>query len=333
MKRFLAVDQGGSKTEALVFSENGEILAFADDRDARAPGESYRSSQGRWIRCATERALEKAGLALGDLSGACCALNGADWPADYIRLRGLVSGEISLAERQIRIVNDCIGAMRGGADRGDRAVLCLGTGMNCAVRSAAGDEYIFGYFVAPADQGGSALGSRAWGCVLDACNGLGEKTALTELVLQKYGKSGKSDFAELYSEITAGALGFKVYDLCPLLMRAAKARDGVAAHILRTSGERMIRYVEEGAKKLGLAGAPIALVLAGGVFKGDGAVFFETLERIAAERELNIVCVRPRCEPVAGAALLLLDELAGPERAEALSRFDSCAARFGLKQA
>ena len=54
MKYYLSIDQGGSKTDALIFTQEGRILAFADDRDLRAPGESYYQLQGRWIRYAAE---------------------------------------------------------------------------------------------------------------------------------------------------------------------------------------------------------------------------------------------------------------------------------------
>ncbi|MDR1000717.1 MAG: hypothetical protein LBL96_07970 [Clostridiales bacterium] len=329
MKYFVSIDQGGSKTEALIFSEQGEILAVADDRGIRKHGESYFEKQGFWIRIATEKAIEKAGLAKGSLSSASCALNGADWPSDYIRLRKLVSKELLIDEENILIVNDCIGAMRGGADSGNQAVLCLGTGANCAVRAADGREYIYGYFFTSIDQGGSAIGNRAWLSVLDFYNGLGEKTMITELLLQRY---GFTDFVELYREITAGKIEFKVYEFCPLVMRAAKAKDAVAIGILRQTGGRMVRYIEEGAKRLNLANQPITLVLTGGVFKGDGVVFFDTIQQSIKEKSLPINCVSALLEPVAGAALLLLDQLEETERGAALSRFDSDALRFNLNR-
>lgn len=328
MKFFLAIDQGGSKTEALIFSENGQILAFADDRDLRVPGESYYSLQGRWIRYAAEKALEKAELPLSSLSGACCSLNGADWPSDYDRLRKLVSNELGLDEKDIRIVNDCIGAMRGGTSGGNQAVLCAGTGMNCAVRAADGREHIYGYFVNPLDQGGGALGTRAWQSILDAYTGIGPKTMLTQLLLEHH---GETDLVELYKKFTTNKIVFKNYDLSPLLMRAAKNGDPVACGILETAAERMVGYIEKGAQKIGLENELVTLVLTGGVFKGDGDFFFQEIERNIQSKNLNFVCSGAHYEPVAGAALLLLDELAQPKRDAALQRFDADAPRFNMK--
>ena len=328
MKYFLAIDQGGSKTEALIFGQDGRILAFADDRDLRVPGESYYSLQGRWIRYAAEKALEKAELSLSDLAGACCSLNGADWESDYQRLRTLVSNELGLAEANILIVNDCIGAMRGGTSGGNQAVLCAGTGMNCAVRAADGREYIYGYFVNAPDQGGGALGTRAWQAILDAYTGLAPQTLITQLLVQHH---GETDLVELYKKFTTNKIVFRNYDLSPLLMRAAKANDPVAVNILETAARRMVTYIEKAAQKLDLQQEQVTLVLTGGVFKGDGEEFFQTIERNIAARGLNFVCTQAHYEPVAGAALLLLDELAEPERAAALQQFAADAPRFNMK--
>lgn len=328
MKCYLAVDQGGSKTEAVIFTEEGRILSFADDRSLRGPGESYQKMQGRWLRFAAERALEKAGRGLSDLAGASCSLNGADWPEDYDRLRKLVSEELGLAENRILVVNDCIGAMRGGTSGGDQAVLCAGTGMNCAVRAADGRERIYGYFVNAPDQGGGAIGTKAWQSILDAYTGLGPKTILTELLLEKY---GESDLVELYKKFTSNRIAFKNYELSPLVMYAAKTGDSVSRQIIETAADRMVRYMELGARELGLENKQITLVLTGGVFKGDGQVLFDEIQRQIEEKHLRFTCTPAYYEPVAGAALLLLDELGAEKREKALETFAEDALRFDLR--
>lgn len=328
MKCYLAVDQGGSKTEAVIFTEEGRILSFADDRGLRGPGESYLAMQGRWLRFAAERALEKAGRSMSDLAGASCSLNGADWPEDYDRLRKLVSDELGLEESSILIVNDCIGAMRGGSSGGNQAVLCAGSGMNCAVRAADGRELIYGYFVNAPDQGGGAIGTKAWQSILDAYTGLGPKTVLTDLLLEKH---GETDLVELYKKFTTNRIVFRNYDLSPLAMRAAKMGDPVGRQIIETAAERMVKYMELGARELNLQDEQITLVLTGGVFKGDGQVLFDEIQHQIAQKQLHFTCTPAHYEPVAGAALLLLDELAPEKREKALASFAEDAPRFNLK--
>lgn len=328
MKYYLSIDQGGSKTEALIFNEEGQILAFGDDRDLRVPGESYYQLQGRWIRYAAEKALGKLELTTKDLSGACCSLNGADWPEDYDRLRKLVYNELGVPESEILIVNDCIGAMRGGTDQGNQGVICAGTGMNCAVRKEDGSEYIYGYFVNPLDQGGGALGTRVWQSVLDAYTGVGPATCLSELILEKY---GEPDLISLYKKFTGNKIPFKNYDLSPLLMRAGKRGDAVALDILETAAARMLRYIEKAMQKLNFGDETLTLVLTGGVFKGDGEILYQMIERNIRDQGLHIVCVQPQYEPVAGAALLLLDKLGCTKQPEVCGQFAADAERLNMK--
>lgn len=328
MRYYLGIDQGGSKTEALIFNQEGHIIAYGDDRDFRKPGESYAKMQGTWIKYAAENALQKAGLTLKDLSGASCSLNGADWDEDYVRLRKLVSSELSIPEENIIIVNDCIGAMRGGTNGGNQAVLCAGTGMNCAVRAADGREYIYGYFVNPLDQGGGAIGTKAWQSILDAYIGLGPETVMTKLWVEHH---GEHDLLSLYKKFTTNQAVFRNYDLSPIVMRAAKMGDAVAREIVDTAARRMVFYMENGSKKLGLEDEQITLVLTGGVFKGEGEELFKTIEELIKEKGLNFVCTKAVFEPVAGSCLLIIDEFSPEARLAAIEQFTKDAPDFGVK--
>lgn len=327
MKYFLGIDQGGSKTEAVLCDDSGHILAFEDDRGHRNPGESYAKMQGYWLRCAAEKAVKSAGINFGNLSAVCCALNGADWEEDYLRLQTMVATELSLSPEKILIVNDCIGAMRGGTSDRNCAVLCLGTGMNAAVRAADGREYIYGFYANAPDQGGGALGTKTWQSILDAHNGLCEETLLTSLALEHY---QQPDLTSLYKKFTGNQIVFRNYDFSPLLMKAGKMGDAVALRILTTSAERLVHYIESAAYKLGLAGTTVTLVLTGGAFKGDGDLLFSMIEQIVQRKQLNIRCVGAEYEPAAGAALLLLDTLEKEKRLTAYTTFEKEAPGFGL---
>ena len=340
MKYFAAVDQGGSKTEALVFNDAGEILAFGDDRSIRKPGESYAKMQGAWIAAAVTAALNKLKLSLSDLSGVSCALNGADWDEDYPRLQQLVMTHLHLPADSVLIFNDCIGAMRGGDLRldGNVAVLCMGTGMNAAVRAADRREYIYGYYLNAPDQGGGALGTRAWQSMIDAHNGFIPPTLITDFALKRYGMyeecciDGKPDMEGLYKKFTTNQIFFRNHDFCPILMQAAKAGDAAAQNILEEFCSRVLRYITAGAQRLGIEREAITLICTGNVFKGDGQLFFELITQQLLKIAPNIQCIPAKYEPVAGTALLLLDHLnAGSDQPQQIFRnFDLDARRFGL---
>lgn len=306
LRYYLAIDQGGTKTDAIVFTRDGEILAHGNDRAIRSPEENYTRQQAQFIRVAADNALSAAGIAIDQIDGVWGALNGADWAHDYPRLTRLTAGALAIDEQKITIINDCIGAMRGGTDDKRCAVICVGSGLNIAVRAESGEEIIYGYFIAQQDQGGGALGEAAWQAAVDAWNGLGEPTAITDALLQQY---QKDDLQSLYIAFTDGEIPMQHKKMAPALMRVAQERDPVALRIVNAAGERLSQYVHQAMKKLSIAGKPLTLVVSGGVTKGAGIVLTESIKRHIQAIEPNVHCVDAPYEPVAGTALVGLDAL------------------------
>jgi len=296
------VDQGGTKTEAAVFTDQGRILGVGDDRDRRTPDERYAQVQREMIGVAAGRALGAARLSLGQLSGACLALNGADWPHEYTALAHMAADVLGLAVERVTVINDCIGAMWAVRGGGHRAVICAGTGLNCAVQRAGSPPFLYGYFINDRDQGGSALGQAAFGAIIDAHNGLGPETGLLGAALRHY---GSASLEALYMDITSGRIDFQPKDLSPLLMREARGGDAVARRILEAAADRLARYVLRGVERVGIPGEPLALVLSGGAFKGDGVCLErEIAARLRVRPEIHVL--QARMEPVVGTARYML---------------------------
>lgn len=306
MDFYLAIDQGGTKTDAVIVASNGEIIGYGNDSDIRYPGEDYMAEQARFLQTASNNALSHAGVTMADISGVCASLNGADWAYDYERLRSMVSETLSIDVKNINVINDCIGAMRGGTMKKDCAVLCVGSGVNCAVRSAEGHEYIYGYFIADDDQGGGALGRAAWKAILDAVNGLGQPTMLTKLVLEKY---KKPDVESLFIAFTDKEIPMEPKSLAPIVMKAARLHDAVAMKIIENMGMRLAMYVVRGLEKIGIKERSVELVISGGVTKGDGVVLMDVIEEQICSAAPNVTIVEAMYEPIAGATLIVLDNL------------------------
>ncbi len=306
MRYLMGIDQGGTKTDAVIVREDGLILGRGDDRAVRSPNENYVASQARFIRHAAESAAMASGIAMDNIDRVVAALNGADWPHDYPRLTALAAQALDYDESRITVVNDCIAAMRGGTEEKRCAVLCVGTGLNCAVRSETGEEYVYGYFVADCDQGGSALGRDAWLAMIDEWTGLGPPTRITREALDHY---RMPDTQALYIAFTDGRLPMQPKNMAPLLMRAAEAGDAVALGIVNRMSGRLAKYVSLGMKKLGIDGQPLPLVISGGATKSAGHVLTRAIERDMAALAPQVRCISARLEPVAGSALLALDAL------------------------
>lgn len=325
---YLAIDQGGTKTDAIVVSASGDILSAGNDRTIRAYGENYALNQAQFIRLAAGNALSAAGIGIEQIDGVCAALNGADWDHDYPRLRALTADALETDPSKVTVINDCIGAMRGGTADRRCAVLCIGSGLNCAVRNGDEGEIIYGYFIAECDQGGGALGREVWRAVVDQYNGLGRETLLTPLTLEHFSMDA---IPQLYIAFTDGTIPFDLKRLAPVLMRAAVAGDAVALGIIAQTSDRLCRYITCAMDRLGMDDQPLTLVISGGVTKGDGCVLTDALRHRMRALKPAVRCVSAAYEPVAGTALVALDaQYARAIPEEVNRRFCQSAQRIGL---
>jgi len=263
------------------------------------------------IRYAAEKAAANAGIEIKDIESVSASCTGADWEFEYETGRKNLRNTLGI--EQVCLYNDCIGALRGGTDiRGrDCAVLCLGTGANCAVINREGNEYIFAYYLKDIHQGASAIGKFIFQAVFDAECGIGPETVLTKLLLEK---TGYVSVDELFMSVTTGRTETEIpwtpvyKDYSPLLFRAIEMKDQAAADYLEWFCDGLAGYVITAVKKLGMRDREITMVLSGGVPK-SGAIIGETLEKRLREDLPRVKCLDARLEPVAGALLLEYDRL------------------------
>ena len=326
MNYYLAIDQGGTKTDALLLTREGKILARVDDRDIRQHGENFNNMQGRFIRHVAEKAFAIVGESLDHLDGVCAAVCGANWDEDYVYLHNLVVTTLAIPPELAVIVNDCIAALRGGlpfhSGRQNCAILCAGTRMNCALRSAEGNKYVYGFFIGGGDQGAFTLGHQAWFAVIDSHNGFDRPTMLEDIFLKYH---NASSVTALYADFTTERCPFTAPAYAPFLFDAAYADDVVAGRIIRRYARRWARFVTLGLPKIGLAAdAPFTLVLSGGLFKGNGDILSNAIIAAVTKDCPNVVCLSATLEPVAGSALLLFEKLHGhPLPVEVIEVFSS----------
>ena len=311
MRKILSIDQGGTKTDILIADEKGNILGFGNDRDQQRPEGERRAVRMVRIRYAAEKAAKDAGISLSDICMVSASCMGADWEFEYEVGRKNIRNTLGVAD--VELYNDCVGAMRGGTEviGRDCAVLCLGTGANCAVYNRDGEKHIFHYYMKGIHQGAGAIGNFIFQAVYDAECGLGEETALTQILLDEI---GYSSVEEMHMAITTGRTedekpnrpSYQIY--APLLFRAVDKGDKVATNYLDWLCKEIVQYVVIGARKLSIGDRPIAVVLSGGVPKG-GDIMLERLQYFLKSALPNSTCTEARLEPVVGALLLGLDKI------------------------
>jgi N-acetylglucosamine kinase-like BadF-type ATPase len=327
MKYYLGIDQGGTKTTAVLCDETGRILGSAKDNGLLInylsdSEETYLKN----IRSSASAALSMAGLSFPDISAVCGCLNGADWDFEYPTLEKNLARATSC--KDAIVMNDCIGAMRAGTSSRECAVICIGTGLNAAVRNADGREFIYGYFIDSADQGASSLGHSTLRKVMDRHIGLCGETLLTQLVLDF---TGYEDPSKLLADLTMGKYELQKKDLVECLLHAYLKEDREAVAIVDEFAKSVSRYVIAGLERFDMLTRPVEVIFSGGVLKDNGVLVSRALLQYIRQQAPNAVGVDARYEPVCGAVLTLLDrhyDMKIPK--QVLDEFDCSAVKHRL---
>jgi N-acetylglucosamine kinase-like BadF-type ATPase len=306
MRSALGVDGGASKTFALLVEETGRVLGLG-----RA-GTSNHQVSGlepamQEIDRAVREALGQASRQPAEIQVGYFCLAGADLQEDYDMLRDAVSG-LSLAQ-SVMIKNDTMAALRSGLTSNWGVVVVCGAGYNAAGVSPDGREIILpGLGAISGDWGGGfTLSQEMIRLVMRDWDGRGMPTLLSEMILSALDSpSHEHLIARLYhQEVDYQA----VLDLVPLLFEAAQAGDEVACNLIVQLGTEVGVTAKALIRRLSLEDEDVEVVLAGSVFKGKGSLLFDTVTRVVQEEAAKARIIRPKYEPVVGAALLAVESM------------------------
>lgn len=307
MRIFLGVDAGGSKTHALLVDESGAVLGCGTGGTGNHQMGGLDSAV-REISLAVRQALQSALVEPGQVELGCFCLAGADLPQDFRLLQSALDSQ-ELAQQAV-IKNDSIAALRCGLTRPWGVAVICGSGFNAAGRGKGGREIVLpGLGAISGDWGGGGdLVIEMIRAVMRAWDGRGRPTMLTRAVLDRLGKSSEEELlAALYNrKLTRRHL----LPLTPLLFDVAEAGDDVARELVARMGTEAGVTANALLRRLGLLETDAEVVLSGSVFKGRGTLLVDTVRQVVRAAAPAARIVRPRLEPVAGAALLALD-LAG----------------------
>jgi N-acetylglucosamine kinase-like BadF-type ATPase len=298
----LGVDGGNTKTIAVVARRDGTVAGIgksglSDIHGAPTPSDGV----GEIVR-AVEAALTAAGATVADLDAVTFSLAGADWPEDFVYLRGELARRLGLASEP-PIVNDAVGAIRSGSpDWTGIAVVC-GTGGAVGARNDRGDVYHYGFW--PDGTGGGALGAQGLAAVWRADLGVGPETTLTGRALERWSCSDPLELLHAFTRLDAPPIPASEKSLfAEVVLDEAAAGDPVAVEIVTTAGTRLGAYGHLSAARVGLADG-FTIVLCGGVLRHPSPLLRESiLARLARGRPVPKIT-----EPVVGAVLLAGDSV------------------------
>jgi N-acetylglucosamine kinase-like BadF-type ATPase len=304
MIHVLGIDAGGTKTVCQLADEQGTMIA-----EARGGGANLQAVGELEVEKVLHHVMEDA---IGDRAivpdAICLGIAGVDRPDDAALVRGIMK-RIGYKAR-VLVVNDALVALEAGAPGQAGVVIISGTG---SISYGRNDEGLaarsggWGYVLG--DEGsGYWIGRAALRAVLRAADQRGKETALTGLLLKRFGISRPQELIhEVYhTNLKPAAIG----TLAQCVHQAFTEGDEVATGILRGAANELEWSAISVARRLGLIGHRFPFILAGGIFKAVPWLDAELSRRLPIAAPDSTVRLLDR-EPATGAVLLALKEARG----------------------
>ncbi len=320
----LAIDGGNSKTDVALVAEDGTLLA-----SARGPGINAHATGIDQTALILDAVVKQAAAQLdhGIPSGwiarhtVACLAN-ADLPEEEAEHAAAVEGLGWSATATV--VNDMFAILRAGLADGREphwgvAVVC-GAGINAV--GVAPDGRVARYLALGTISGdwggGYGLGLEVLWHAVRAEDGRGRDTILAGYLTSYFG-------VERVEEVTIGVHKGKIghddlIGLAPLLLRAADEGDPVAVAVVSRLADEISVMAITAMRRLGLTGLATSVILGGGVITARNPLLMSGITRQLTEAapaaEVRVIDV----PPVAGAALLGLDQVGAAPAAAARLR-------------
>jgi N-acetylglucosamine kinase-like BadF-type ATPase len=315
----IALDGGGSKTDAVALDLEGRLIA-------RAAGPSS-SPQAMGL----EQSLSVVDSLVSQLRAAAprhesvqlnLYLSGLDLPEEiesYAEgVRGYSWAAGSTGNPTI-VDNDMYALLRSGTDEPNAAAVVCGTGINAiGVREDGRQARFPALGMLTGDWGGGYdLGNHALWHAARAIDGRGGPTLFTESIPKAV---GLPDLRSVIEAIHFGRLpGSVLATFAPLVLEAAAQGDPAAIGIVDRQAEEIVALAVAALGRLDLLGTAVPVVLGGGVLAAGDARLLGGVERLLATgaplARIEFVASRP----ILGAALLTLETVGASADAIALA--------------
>lgn len=319
----VAVDGGGSKTDAVAVSLDGRVLAHLRGAATNPQTQGLERAAAVVDSLVTEL-IDRAG---SPVLGSGVFLSGLDLEIEIEIFRAAVAHLPWASVGASLVDNDMFALLRTGTVEPDAVAVVCGTGINCVGVRADGETARFAALGTISGDwgGGSQLGEQALWYAARATDGRGAPTSFTESVPRHL---GLPDVAAVIEALHFGRLPLAVFaTLSSVVLEASDAGDVAARTIVDRQAREIVDLGVAALGRLGLLSSAVPIVLGGGVLAPANAVLIGAIEAGFFERAplCRITVIRDR--PIIGAALLTLEAVgASPEhlvgaRADLARRF------------
>ena len=323
----LAIDGGGTKTDVLALSFDGEVLAHVRG-GALPPQIIGPDATAMGLDALVGRLAES--VARADLRGTAVHLSGLDFAEEIAAIRAAARHRWWLPEDSL-VDNDLFALLRAGTSAPDAAAVVVGTGINAIAVRADGITARYPALGGLSGDwgGGISLGASALWHAARGADGRGPRTSLEASIPSYF---GVATLDEVIAGLHFGRLDEqRLPRLAEVLFDAARAGDAVAGALVDRQADEVVTMAEALLVRLGLAGAAVPIVLGGGVLAADDRRLMgrirEGIGRRLPRAEIRLVADRP----VLGSALLVLESRTTLEPGQAerlrdeLARLDTAA--------
>jgi N-acetylglucosamine kinase-like BadF-type ATPase len=316
----LAIDAGNSKTDVALVAADGTVLGAARGGGFQPPAVGVEAAVAVLARI-VERAAADAGFGTGggtppvplaEHTSACLA--NADLPVEEEQLAAAVHAHGWARTTEVR--NDTFAILRAGVDEPRGVAVVCGAGINCVGMLPDGRTARFPAIgkISGDWGGGAGLAEEALYHAARAEDGRGGPTALAVTLPAHFGLGSMYALIEALHLETIPAV--RRYELTPVLFATSDAGDAVARSILDRQAEEIVALATVALGRLDLLDEEVDVVLGGGVMAARHPYLMDAVtDRLAARAPK----ARPHvvtAPPVLGAALLGLDHVSAPPRAQ-----------------
>jgi N-acetylglucosamine kinase-like BadF-type ATPase len=308
----VAVDGGGSKTDAVALEFDGTVVARASGPGSSPHFEGLEESVG------TIDALVREVIGGRPVAHAAVYLSGLDLPHEVAAFAAAVATH-DWAGPSTVVENDLWALLRTGTKSPDAVAVICGTGINAIGVRADGRVVRFAALgpISGDWGGGSGLGEEAlWHAARDE-DGRGPTTTLRDAVLRGM---KVASIAELSEDLHTGRrTTAELAVLAPAVLEAARGGDATAITVIDRQADEIVAFVTASLARLELEGRAVPVVLGGGLIRSGDERLLGGVRRGLAERAPHTEIVVVDDPPIVGAAMLALESAGATTEAVARS--------------
>lgn len=292
---YIGIDGGGTKTAALLFNSEGEIIGKTVEA-----GTNLNSVEMEQVANRMELLFSRlcSSLPLHEIRGLFAGLAGADHPDTINTYRRIIRQACPLTIQQLIIGNDAMNAFWSGIEADNGMVVIAGTGSiaygmknNREFFRIGGWGYLFG------DEGsGYDIGKEAVRRTLMAYDGRLPATKLTTILKDYFSVGTILDIVPIVYQSTKD----RIAGLAPRVEQAAEWGDALALQIVNEASDSLSELISYGRQRFQEESVPI--VLTGGIWNSS------LIKQRVLRRLKNVDLIFPQFSPVYGSAVKCIKE-------------------------